>query len=121
MHKKLLEVAVENVRKRRDEGDCPVTPAYSVEWLEDMVIALSPEGEQISGEAVERGDHKFERIINSLNPEEAFDDTLLRDIHLRLQIHGEKYPDRMVSVLHRNVVLYTIAAAIQAAIGGRHD
>jgi len=46
MHKKLLEVAVENVRKRRSEGDCPVTPAYSVEWLEDMVVALSKQGEQ---------------------------------------------------------------------------
>jgi hypothetical protein len=60
----------------------------------------------------------YEHIINYLNPEEALDDTLLRDIHLRLQIHGEKYPDRMVSVLHRNVVLYTIVAAIRASIGG---
>lgn len=58
----------------------------------------------------------LERLINNLNPEEALDDSLLRDIHQRLVIHGEKYPERMVSVLHRNVVLYTIAAAIQDAM-----
>lgn len=37
----LVETTVANVRKRFLEGDCPVTPAYSVEWLEDVVMALA--------------------------------------------------------------------------------
>ncbi len=58
-----------------------------------------------------------ERFLANLDPENARDDSLLRDIHARLQRHGEKYPDRAVSVLHRNVVLYTIASVARAALG----
>lgn len=64
---------------------------------------------------------KAHKVLRDLDPENAIDDTLLRDIHARLQTHGEKYPDRMVSVLHRNVVLYTIQSALRALpldIGG---
>lgn len=59
------------------------------------------------------------RILGDLNPEEADNDRILRDIHLRLQIHGEKYPERMVSVLHRNVVLWAVSKTIEAALVGK--
>ena len=41
MHKTILEQSIANVQKRAAEGDYPTTPAYSVEWLENMVIALA--------------------------------------------------------------------------------
>lgn len=59
------------------------------------------------------------RILGDLNPEEADNDRILRDIHLRLQIHGEKYPERMVSVLHRNIVLWAISETIEASLAGK--
>lgn len=59
---------------------------------------------------------RVERVLCDLDPENAIDDSLLRDVHARLQVHGEKYPDRAVSVLHRNVVFYTIQAAVRAAL-----
>lgn len=62
--------------------------------------------------------HGLARIIADLNPEEAKDDRILRDIHLRLQTWGEKDPERMVSVLHRNLVLWAVCKSIDAAIAG---
>jgi len=41
MHRELLAITVENVRQRVSEGDCPVTPAYSVEQLEHALLALA--------------------------------------------------------------------------------
>lgn len=57
---------------------------------------------------------KIVEILDRLDPENAIDDAVLRDLHARLQRHGEKYPERAVSVLHRNVVLYTIQATARA-------
>lgn len=68
----------------------------------------------------------LERTIGDLDPAEAVDDRLLRKIHMELQIHGEKYPDRMLPVLHRNVALYSISKVIrghlqEAAIRQKSD
>lgn len=62
--------------------------------------------------------HVLAQIIADLNPEEANDDRILRDIHLRLQTWGEKDPGRMVSVFHRNLVLWAVCKSIDAAIAG---
>lgn len=35
---KLRDVVVASVRLRRSQGDCPTEPAYSVEWLEDVIL-----------------------------------------------------------------------------------
>jgi hypothetical protein len=80
-------------------------------------LSLSPgTGEKDRIAELEAERNKLQKLINDLDPQEAWDDTLLRDIHLRLQIHGEKYPERMVSVLHRNVVFYKTAEALRAAL-----
>jgi hypothetical protein len=81
------------------------------DFASDVLEGLTEAGYRIlaPGE-IDRG----ERILQNLDPENALDDSLLHDIHRRLQKHGEKYPDRAVSVLHRNVVLYTIQAAIRS-------
>lgn len=60
---------------------------------------------------------KLRRVIDSLDPSSAINDDLLRDIHMRLQVHGERHPERMVSVLHRNVVLWAVSDAIRDALG----
>ena len=41
MNRELLSALVENVRKRASEGDCPLTPAYPVETLENAIIDLA--------------------------------------------------------------------------------
>lgn len=44
MHTALLNKTVDMVRQRAAEGDCPVTPAYSIEHLEDALITLADDG-----------------------------------------------------------------------------
>jgi len=41
MLKQLADMVVADVRKRVSEGDCPTTPAHSVETLENVILALS--------------------------------------------------------------------------------
>lgn len=43
MHRDLLSALVANVRKRAAEGDCPVTPSYPVETLENAILDLAAE------------------------------------------------------------------------------
>ena len=84
---------------------------------DDILAALTAAGWTLAppgSRVVPEGGVDAWRILSNLDPENARDDSLLLDIHARLQRHGEKYPDRAVSVLHRNVVLYTIAAALRA-------
>lgn len=42
MQRDILRASIEQVRKRASEGDRPKTPPFSVEWLEEMVLALAP-------------------------------------------------------------------------------
>ena len=107
----------ERLGRERDEARAEIermTPQFvAYEYLE------SPAGREIA--EAERDTllaqvARVERVLCDLDPENAIDDSLLRDVHARLQVHGEKYPDRAVSVLHRNVVFYTIQAAVRAAL-----
>jgi hypothetical protein len=41
MHEELVKIYVEQVRHRVSERDCPVTPAVSVENMEDVIIELA--------------------------------------------------------------------------------
>lgn len=77
-----------------------------------QTIEQKAENARLAAELAEA--RKWSGILNMLDPENAIDDELLRDLHARLQQHGEKYPDRAVPVLHRNVVLYTIQASARA-------
>jgi hypothetical protein len=43
MHRDLLSALVANVRQRVAEGDCPVTPSYPVETLENAILDLADE------------------------------------------------------------------------------
>lgn len=56
MLKQIRDGFIEQVRQRVSEGDCPTTPALSVETLENIVMDLAPShtGER---EAVARIDH----------------------------------------------------------------
>jgi hypothetical protein len=41
MHELLVRELVKQVRQRISEGDCPITPALSVEQLENLVDQLA--------------------------------------------------------------------------------
>ena len=41
MHKSILDATIAKVRQRESEGDCPLTPAYSVEHLEHALLSLA--------------------------------------------------------------------------------
>lgn len=41
MLKMVLDSTIAKVRQRASEGDCPVTPAYSVEHLETALLTLA--------------------------------------------------------------------------------
>jgi hypothetical protein len=43
MNPMLANMKLEQVRQRSREGDCPMTPALSTEWLEDLVLHFAPE------------------------------------------------------------------------------
>lgn len=45
MHRDLLDITIETIRRREAEGDCPTTPAYSVEWLENAVLTLAEQAD----------------------------------------------------------------------------
>lgn len=40
MLKEILDITIERVRQRDSEGDCPITPAFSVEHLETALLTL---------------------------------------------------------------------------------
>lgn len=41
MHQIMTDLMVEKIKQRHAEGDCPVTPSYSVEKLEFAIIDLA--------------------------------------------------------------------------------
>lgn len=41
MHKMILDATIAKVRQRASEGDCPITPPYSVEHLETALLTLA--------------------------------------------------------------------------------
>lgn len=56
MHKMILDETIAKVRQRESEGDCPVTPAYSIEHLENALLTLAGKveasGSEREGESV---------------------------------------------------------------------
>lgn len=86
MHLMIADAQIAQVRQRASEGDCPTTPALSVESLEDLVLHLAdrlpatPNDETVGDTLVDATEF-YEECLGrrlALNRAEAAEDALQR-------------------------------------------